>query len=146
MLFSDLSVETDDAAGLFTPRDELADRTVKEILNDAADGKETIFLVNLLSFIKDGNIKCLPEHDRRAWAEQVWESTTTRDQPASVRAAELFKDPMANEKPSVPKPFDMDSWRTVLVHLRTNYPVGVAGKLANAKFNEENIEIRTLEK
>lgn len=42
-----------------TPRDVVNERTVTELLKDAADGKETIFIVNLLSFIKDGKHVCI---------------------------------------------------------------------------------------
>ena len=41
------------------------------------------------------------------------------------------------------RPFDLQSWRSVLVHLRTNYPVGVMGRLTSVKFNEDLDEAQT---
>lgn len=93
----------------------------------------------IVSFI--GNTRCLTEVDRRLWAEDLL-AKATPDGPISAH-----EDPMASGRLGVvhgsDKPFDMDSWRNVLVHLRTNYPVGVAGRIANAKFNDELDEAQT---
>jgi hypothetical protein len=170
---------TEDEFDPATPRDVVNERTLNQLLSDAADGKETIFVVNLLSFIKEGelagdcasshettwthltkahilmcffaivilfvlryvgNTKCLSEVDRRVWAEDLLAKAALLDGPTSAHDEALVSARLSSR---TGHPLDMESWRNVLVHLRTNYPVGVAGRIAHAKFNDELDEAQT---
>jgi len=117
-----------------TPVISRGERMVQQILSDEADTKEAMFLLNMLSFLKDGNSKCLSENDSRDWAQELLASVGRN---STIVSNLLGGDDPGAKKASPDSGVDMESWRSILVHLRTNYPVGVVGTSTKIKFNDE---------
>jgi hypothetical protein len=143
----------------------LIENKLKEILNDEVKQRETLFVLNILSFLKDGNSKCLSEEDSRSWAQELLQSVG--------RSTDLISSIMGSNKTGaggggggggagggagegggaggggaggsrrssvslLDPEVDMDTWRSVLVHMRAHYPIGMAAKAAHVRFNDES--------
>lgn len=113
---------------------------MKNLLTDKADRKETLFVLNILSFLKDGNAKCLGEEDCRSWTEELLQSVGRNpDIVSSIMGGtksgnEIIK--KSNQLSNENKIIDMESWREILIHLRTNYPIGLISESIDVHFNE----------
>jgi hypothetical protein len=121
---------------------------LKDILNDEVKKRETLFVLNILSFLKDGNSKCLSEDDSRSWAQELLQSVGRNTSLISTimgTSSNMNKglsggggggssgvsDSRKSSLTTIDPEMDMDTWRSVLVHMRANYPIGLAGQSAH---------------
>lgn len=137
------------------------ENTLKDILNDEIKKKETLFVLNILSFLKDGNAKCLSEIDSRSWAQELLQSvgrstdlvstimgnkstmTSTTNGLGSNGNTILSDTSGRRSSLSIDPEVDMDTWRSVLVHMRAHYPIGMAAKSAHVHYLDESDPLQT---
>jgi hypothetical protein len=136
---------------------------LREILNDEVKKRETLFVLNILSFLKDGNSKCLSEEDSRSWAQELLQSVGRSTDLISTIMGNKSTAPggagagaggggggdgtggrrSSSSSSAIDPEVDMDTWRSVLVHMRAHYPIGMAAKAAHVQFNDESDPLHT---
>lgn len=120
-----------------------AEISLNQVLAETADRKEIIFVLSILSFLKDGNTKCLGPKDCRSWTEELLQSVGRNPDIVSSILGQSINDPL--KRSSSPDGFiDMESWRDILIHLRTHYPVGLISPSVQSVDNFDPHHIGTL--
>jgi hypothetical protein len=125
---------------------------LKNLLNDKADRKEVFFVLNILSFLKDGiiiclvlssslssfslgNAKCLGEEDCRSWTAELLQSIgRNTDIVSSIMGVKSQHDLTRKGLPE--ETVDLGSWREVMMHLRAHYPIGLTSEPAHVHFQD----------
>jgi hypothetical protein len=130
---------------------------LKELLGDAVKKREILFVMNILSFLKDGKIfhdffiflignsKCLSEEDSRSWAQELLQSVgRSTDLISTIMGSKPSSADGVKKSAAVTESeIDFDTWRSILVHLRANYPIGMAGASAHVKYVDESDPLQT---
>jgi len=113
------------------------EKKVQSILQDPAEASETMFLMGMLSFIKDGTTKSLSKNDSRDWAKVLLKSVGRDTGVVDALIPDVEDDKASSLAKKVNDTPEMEDWRSVLIHLQTFYPVGKVGRIANVEYEDD---------
>lgn len=97
-----------------------------------------------MSFI--GNSKCLSEEDSRSWAQELLQSVgRSTDLISTIMGNKPGSSSDNSRRSSITNDtdIDFDTWRSVLVHMRANYPIGMVSKSAHVQFSDKSDDNQT---
>jgi hypothetical protein len=84
-----------------------------------------------------GNAKCLGEEDCRSWTEELLQSIgRNADIVSSIMGAKSQNEHLPRKGQLPEETVDLGSWREILMHLRTNYPIGLTSQSAHVQFQD----------
>ena len=120
-----------------TKAEKKMDKKVQRILTDPAEAAETMFVMGMLSFIKDGTTKSLSKNDSREWAKVLLKSVGRDTGVVDTLIPDVEEDKTPNLAIKANEPPELEDWRSVLIHLQTFYPVGKVGRMANVEYEDD---------
>lgn len=84
-----------------------------------------------------GNAKCLGEEDCRSWTAELLQSIgRNTDIVSSIMGVKSQNENLPRKGLHPEETVDLESWREILMHLRTNYPIGLTSQSAHVQFQD----------